>query len=184
MKKVAAVLAAALFLGACHCTCTKTTCKKQAPAPKPAVQAPVKKAEPVKPAPVKEEDFAEVAQVARKTDKGLVLAYKKPINFAYNSDVIADDSLPQIRRTARALKKYPNSTVRVAGYTDSLGDANYNVDLSQRRAKAVAMELVKEGVPAKNVSFIGYGAANPVASNKTKEGRAQNRRVELEITNN
>jgi OOP family OmpA-OmpF porin len=46
------------------------------------------------------------------------------------------------------------------------------------------MELVKEGVPAKNVAFIGYGAANPVASNKTREGRAQNRRVELEISNN
>lgn len=179
MKKVASLLAAALFLGACHCTCTKTTCKKQAPA-KPVVQAPVKKAAP---APVKEEDFTEEAKVARKTDKGLVLAYKKPINFAYNSDEIAAESLPQIRSTARALKKYPNSTVRVAGYTDSLGDPNYNVDLSQRRAKAVAMQLVKDGVPAQNVSFIGYGAANPVASNKTKEGRAQNRRVELEITN-
>lgn len=179
MKKVAVVLAAALFLGACHCTCTKTSCKKQAPA-KPVVQEPVKKAAP---APVKEEDFSEVAKVARKTDKGLVLSYKKPINFAYNSDEIASESLPQIRATARALKKYPNSTVRVAGYTDSLGDPNYNVDLSQRRAKAVAMQLVKDGVPAQNVSFIGYGAANPVASNKTKEGRAQNRRVELEITN-
>ena len=82
------------------------------------------------------------------------------------------------------MKKYPDNTVRVAGYTDSLGDPNYNVDLSQRRAKAVAMELVKEGVPAKNVSFIGYGAANPVATNKTRQGRAQNRRVELEISNN
>lgn len=184
MKKVATVLAAALFLGACHCTCTKTTCKKQAPAKKQVVQEPVKKAEPAKPAPVKEEDFTEVAKVARKTDKGIVLSYKKPINFAYNSDVIAEDSLPQIRQTARVLKKYPNSTVRVAGYTDSLGNPNYNVDLSQRRAKAVAMELVKEGVPAANVSFIGYGAANPIASNKTKEGRAENRRVELEVTNN
>lgn len=185
MKKVTTLLAAALFLGACHCTCTKTACKKQAPA-KPVVQEPVKKAEPAKPAKpaqVKEEDFSEVAQVARKTDKGLVLSYKKPINFAYNSDEIADESLPQIRATAKTLKKYPNSTVRVAGYTDSLGDPNYNVDLSQRRAKAVAMQLVKDGVPAQNVSFIGYGAANPIASNKTKEGRAQNRRVELEITN-
>lgn len=176
MQKVTTLLAAALFLGACHCTCTKTACKKQAPA-KPVMQEPVKKT-----APVKEEDFSEVAKVARKTDKGLVLSYKKPINFAYNSDEIAAESLPQIRATAKALKKYPNSTVRVAGYTDSVGNADYNVDLSQRRAKAVAMQLVKDGVPAKNVSFIGYGAANPVASNKTKEGRAQNRRVELEIT--
>ena len=82
------------------------------------------------------------------------------------------------------LKKYPNAKVRVAGYTDSYGDANYNIDLSQRRAKAVAMELVRDGVPAKNVTFIGYGEANPVATNKTAAGRYQNRRVELEITNN
>lgn len=182
MKKVATVLAAALFLGACHCTC-QNSCKKQTPAPKKVAQQPVKKAEPA-PASVKEEDFSEVAKVARKTDKGIVLAYKQPINFATNSDVIASESLPQIHRTAAALKKYPNHSVRVAGYTDSMGDPAYNLDLSQRRAKAVAMELVKEGVPAKNVSFIGYGEANPIASNKTAAGRAENRRVELEITNN
>ena len=175
MKKVVVLLAAALFLGACHCTCTKSTCKNTAK--KPATTQPVKKT-------VEDKDFSDVANVSRKTPGRVVLSYKEPITFRYNSDEIEPASLKPIKQTARALKKYPDHTVRVAGYTDSLGDPNYNVDLSQRRAKAVAMELVKEGVPAKNVSFIGYGAANPVASNKTREGRAQNRRVELEISNN
>lgn len=175
MKKVVVLLAAALFLGACHCTCTKSTCKNTA---KKAVKTqPAKKT-------VEEKDFSDVANVSRKTPGRVVLSYKEPITFRYNSDEIESASLKPIKQTAHALKKYPDHTVRVAGYTDSLGNPNYNVDLSQRRAKAVAMELVKEGVPAKNVSFIGYGAANPVASNKTREGRAQNRRVELEISNN
>lgn len=190
MKKVAVVLMGALFLGACHCS---NTCPKCNTAAKPAAEETVKQ-EPVKqaakpaekPAPkaVEEKDFAEVASVKTQTAGKTVLAYKEPINFNYNSDVIAESSLDQIKKTADALKKYPNAKVRVAGYTDSYGDANYNIDLSQRRAKAVAMELVKDGVPARNVTFIGYGEANPVASNKTAAGRYQNRRVELEITNN
>ena len=178
MKKVVTVLAAALFLGACHCTCTKNACKapvkKQPVKTAPAQPAPVKKA-------VEEKDFTEVATVSRKTPNKVVLSYKEPILFRYNSDEIEPASLKPIKQTARALKKYPDHTVRVAGYTDSFGPADYNMDLSQRRAKAVALELVKEGVPAKNVSFIGYGEANPIASNKTREGRAKNRRVELEI---
>lgn len=202
MKKVLTVLAAALFLGACHCTkCTTTpnrsnTCAKAAcscrhhkagckckahhkPAPVVAKPAPAPA-----PAPKVTEDAAlkEVANVSQKANAA-VLSFKEPINFAYNSDAIETASLSQIKKTADVLKKYPNATVRVAGYTDSLGNPNYNVDLSQRRAQAVATELVKNGVPAENVSFVGYGAANPVATNQTAAGRAQNRRVELEVTN-
>ena len=112
------------------------------------------------------------------------IATREGVEMAEDTSRHLPATAEQQKQITRLLKKYPDNTVRVAGYTDSLGDPNYNVDLSQRRAKAVAMELVKEGVPAKNVSFIGYGAANPVATNKTSKGRAQNRRVELEITNN
>ena len=210
MKKVMTVLAAALFLGACHCskctttpnrsnTCVKAACacrhhhkagckcpkcqkegcfkKAQRPLPPPPPAA-------VKPAPKVADDaaLASVANVSQKAN-ATVLSFKEPINFAHNSDVIEPASVTQIKKAANILKKYPNATVRVAGYTDSLGDPAYNVDLSQRRAKAVAMELVNDGVSAENVSFIGYGAQNPVATNKTAAGRAQNRRVELEIRN-
>ncbi|MBO5910784.1 MAG: OmpA family protein [Elusimicrobiaceae bacterium] len=204
MKKVMFVLAAALFVGACHCAkCTTQTagrytnkpacqCGKQhkpgckctkcnLPAPAPVVVA----APAPKPAPKVEEDAA-VAEVAnvKQNDAGLaVLSFKEPINFKYNSDELDANSLATIDKTANILKKYPNAHVRVAGYTDSLGNANYNMDLSERRAHAVATRLVQDGVPAANVSYIGFGAANPVASNKTAEGRYQNRRVELEITN-
>lgn len=193
MKKVLTILVAALFLGACHCTkCTtapnrSNTCAQAASCqgkhhhkgcPKKAAAKPA--AKPV--AKVTEDkDLSEVATVSHKADKSAVLSFKEPIKFAHNSDEIDSASYTQIRKTANVLKRYPNAHVRVAGHTDSLGDPDYNVDLSQRRAKSVAMQLVQNGVSAENVSFIGYGASQPVATNKTSEGRAQNRRVELEI---
>ncbi|MBR4592084.1 MAG: OmpA family protein [Elusimicrobiaceae bacterium] len=198
MKKVMIILAAALFLGACHCSkCTTTpnrsnTCKAACKCAKcdkngcvkPVVAKPAPAPVVAKPATVADDNaLQEVAKVSKKADNVAVLSFKEPINFAYNSDAIEKDSYAQIQKTANVLKKYPNAKVRVAGYTDSLGDDNYNVDLSQRRAKAVAMQLVKDGVDAQNVSFIGFGEANPVATNKTAAGRAQNRRVELEVTN-
>ena len=185
MKKVMIVLAAASFLGACHCTkCAHNACKVQAkPAPAPVVVA---KPAPA-PAPVANvENDAAVATVANvKTNAAgaAVLSFKEPINFAYNSATMDAKSTATVEKTAAILKKYPNAKIRVAGYTDSMGNPAYNMDLSERRAHAVAEGLVKNGVPAANVSYIGYGEANPVATNKTAEGRYQNRRVELEVTN-
>ena len=200
MKKVLVVLAAALFLGACHCAkCTTQTagrytnkpaccCKHKNPECRCATcQKPAPKVAPAPapaPAPKVEEDkaLAEVANVPQAAN-ATVLSFKEPINFKYNSDAMDAKSTATVNKVAEALKKYPNAKVRVAGYTDSLGNANYNMDLSERRAYAVAQQLVKDGVPAANVSYIGYGAANPIATNKTAEGRYQNRRVELEVTN-
>ena len=205
MKKVMIVLAAALFLGACHCKqCAQTSackygngkaacqchkqhkpgckcpkCNHHKPEMKPA-PAPV-----AAPAPKVENDaaVAEVANVKQNAVGAAVLSFKEPINFKYNSDEMDAKSTATVQKVSNILKKYPNAKVRVAGYTDSLGNANYNMDLSERRAHAVASQLVKDGVAAANVSYIGYGAANPIATNKPAEGRAQNRRVELEITN-
>lgn len=182
MKKTAVLLAAALFLGACHCTCKTRKCaEKQV---KPVAAAPVKQAQPVQKKPaVQEQDFAGVAKV-NKTDAGkAVLSFNKPIEFDYNSDKLTAESQKNVRQLGRILKKYPDNKMVVAGYTDSLGDPNYNIDLSQRRAQAVADQLVKEGVKPEQLTAVGHGASNPIASNKTKIGRAQNRRVEVEILN-
>ena len=182
---------AAKHKAGCKCAkCKKAGCKKhhgkdcpcakahQAPAPAP---KPVVKPAP-KPAPKKvqeDKDLAAVGKVTTKADNTAVFSFDKPINFKVNSDEIQDTK--DIQQVARALKKYPNANVRVAGYTDSIGEADYNLDLSKRRAKAVADELIKQGVPADHVSFVGFGENNPIATNKTAAGRAQNRRVELEI---
>lgn len=161
------------------CSC-QTACKagKNATKPAEAKKAPAKTAE----TKAAEQSAALKSVGTTKTQGNKVsLQYKEPIRFGHNSDVIEEESKGDIATTAAVLKKYPDSKVVVKGYTDSLGDPAYNIDLSQRRAQAVANALIKQGVKAENVTAVGYGAMNPVATNSTVEGRRQNRRVELEI---
>ncbi len=118
---------------------------------------------------------------ATRTGNVINVTFKEPIRFGHNSDKIDARSNKNLDATANLLKKQPGNTIVVKGYTDSLGDPNYNIDLSQRRAQAVANALKARGVAEENISAVGYGASHPVATNATAQGRAQNRRVELEI---
>ncbi|MEJ2037188.1 MAG: OmpA family protein [Maritimibacter sp.] len=88
------------------------------------------------------------------------------------------------RVLAASLNKYPNTHVQVIGHTDNTGAASYNLDLSRRRASTVANSLVGSGVSAGRVSAYGKGEDQPIASNLTASGRAQNRRVEIIIIPN
>ncbi|MBQ7907900.1 MAG: OmpA family protein [Elusimicrobiaceae bacterium] len=201
MKKIALLCAVAVCLAACHCErrttgtpCRKASCQasastqdaNRAAAKKAAAQqAAAQRAAAQKAAAEKKaaEESTALASVGNTTREGNVinLKFKEPIHFAYNSDKIAASSNRNLEATANVLKKYPNNKVTVKGYTDSLGDPLYNIDLSQRRAQAVADALVARGVNAENVTAVGFGSANPIATNKTSAGRAQNRRVELQI---
>jgi outer membrane protein OmpA-like peptidoglycan-associated protein len=87
-----------------------------------------------------------------------------------------------ISQMGAIIKKYPEDVLVVKGYTDSTGSAKVNNPLSERRASAVKNQLIAAGVPAGSVSVVGMGDANPVGDNKTAAGRAQNRRVEIEVT--
>ena len=129
-----------------------------------------------------EKDFSQMANVRTHNANKVVVNFKNPIRFAWNSEQIKPVSDKQLNQTARILKKYPNHHITVVGYSDSTGDKAYNKDLSERRAKAVADALVRKGVPEQNVSYKGLGATNFVDTNKTAKGRAANRRVELELT--
>jgi OOP family OmpA-OmpF porin len=104
------------------------------------------------------------------------------VQFPTNSSVIDATFDSEIRRVADFMAEYPETTVEIAGHSDSIGDAEYNRFLSQRRAEAVANRLTSVlGVDPDRVSAMGYGEAEPIASNDTAAGRAQNRRVEARI---
>ena len=91
--------------------------------------------------------------------------------------------MPVLDEAAAMLKQEPEAVgVISAGHTDSIGTDAYNMKLSLRRAEAVKNYLVSEGISAKRIKVEGFGEANPVASNATAEGRAQNRRVELRLS--
>jgi OOP family OmpA-OmpF porin len=78
---------------------------------------------------------------------------------------------------------YPEVRIEIRGYTDSVGSWEYNLDLSQRRADAVRLYLVNSGIASDRVVSKGYSEADPVASNKTASGRAENRRIEFHRLN-
>jgi OmpA-OmpF porin, OOP family len=100
-------------------------------------------------------------------------------HFAFNQATLTPEGQAKARGAAQMLKRYPDRGIEVNGYTDSTENDARNRRLSERRAEAVKEILVESGVSASRITTAGYGAANPVASNATAEGRAQNRRVEI-----
>ena len=88
----------------------------------------------------------------------------------------------QVGRIASALTAHPGARIQIAGYTDSSGDEAANVALSQARADAVRDALRVKGIDTDRIQADGYGSQSPVATNATEEGRAQNRRVTVEVT--
>ena len=105
------------------------------------------------------------------------------INFGFDRANITDDSAVVLDVAVDQLKQCPNITTRIDGYTDSTGPEAYNLGLSERRANAVKRYFVDHGIATNRISTRGLGESNPIASNSTRDGRAQNRRVELTPTN-
>lgn len=101
--------------------------------------------------------------------------------FAVDSTAVGAQGQNDLYTIARNLQQYPDSNIQVIGHTDSTGSAAYNQDLSERRARSVAGILTAGGVSSARVTTAGRGASQPVASNDTVEGRAQNRRVQILI---
>lgn len=117
------------------------------------------------------------------TNHGSYLTVNMPqdLLFAVDSAALRPDLRSDLGSVAQSLIRYPNSRIEVVGHTDNTGSAAYNYDLSQRRANAVAGVLNQNGVPYGRITTIGRGFDQPIASNATPQGRAQNRRVEIII---
>jgi len=100
------------------------------------------------------------------------------VNFAIASATIRPDSIPKIQNFANFLLRNRGSVVKIVGHTDSVGKSAYNLLLSKRRAESVANRLKSLGVSPARVSFYGMGESQPIVSNRTNQGKAQNRRIE------
>lgn len=111
----------------------------------------------------------------------LLVNFPQDILFATDSTALSGGARGELRDLAANLQRYPDTNVEIIGHTDNTGDAGYNFDLSTRRAGAVGQVLVGAGVSANRITATGRGEDQPVASNLTAEGRAQNRRVEVII---
>jgi OOP family OmpA-OmpF porin len=133
-----------------------------APPPPPPPPPPVAKAPPPPPA----------------VKKKIVL---RSVHFDFDKSKIRPDAKPVLDEAVRTLKEEGGIAVIVEGHTDSVGSDAYNMKLSHRRANAVSDYLASHGIPASRIRTEGYGESRPVASNDTADGRAQNRRVELNV---
>lgn len=115
---------------------------------------------------------------AKISEKGHIAIYG--IHFDFDSDLLKPESDPTLEEITKALKADPALSIYVVGHTDNEGTIEYNEDLSKRRAIAVSKKLTsKYGIASDRIVPVGAGLIAPVATNKTEEGRALNRRVEL-----
>ncbi|HYW04509.1 MAG TPA: OmpA family protein [Gammaproteobacteria bacterium] len=113
--------------------------------------------------------------------QNVILNMPGNVTFATDSAALNANFFDVLNSVAIVLKHYDKTLVHVAGFTDSTGSAQYNLRLSQQRAEAVAKYLESQGVSTARLIVRGYGEQYPVASNKTAQGRQQNRRVEVTL---
>jgi OOP family OmpA-OmpF porin len=117
---------------------------------------------------------------AEKTDRGYVLTLGDVL-FATGKAELMSGAQRTIDQLADFLNKYPTKNVSVEGHTDSVGNEDYNLMLSQRRAESVRFAIMARGISSDRITAKGLGELYPVASNDTPAGRQQNRRVEILI---
>lgn len=104
------------------------------------------------------------------------------ITFATADASVKPEFYATLNSVARVLARYNRTTVLVEGHTDSVGDAQYNLNLSIRRSETVGNYLANQGVAVPRIRALGYGETQPIAENASETGRSQNRRVEIQLS--
>jgi len=121
------------------------------------------------------------AAAVRREGNLLAITLKGDLTFDTDSTTVKPGLYPELDRIANVMVQYPDTLIRIEGYTDSTGSESYNQDLSERRAANVRNLLAQRGVDYNRMQIVGYGESMPVASNDTEAGRRMNRRVEIKV---
>lgn len=122
----------------------------------------------------------EAANIQRNADV-LAVTFKSDYLFSVGSSAMNAGAMNEIARVSTVLNQYPDTTIQVAGHTDSTGSEQGNQELSERRAENVKNALVGQNVHPNRISTIGFGETAPIADNSTESGRQLNRRVVITI---
>lgn len=113
--------------------------------------------------------------------EGIKITFSSGIMFDVDRAVLKDQYRGELSELAAILNKYDDTNILLEGHTDSTGTEEYNLDLSKKRSQSVANYLATQKVNPARFTIMGYGESQPIASNESSEGRAQNRRVEVAI---
>src|SRR5690554_4243198 len=124
------------------------------------------------------------AQVERVGEGIKVILNENTVNFAFDSSELTSTAQSNLDKIVRVFKQNPKTHIMIYGYTDSVGRDEYNMKLSRSRANSVKAYLVSKGIGTRRITAQGMGEADPIATNDTDAGRAQNRRVEFGIVAN
>jgi len=135
----------------------------------------VKKIPPFMPVPIKPDDLS-----LQKLEPGKIIQLKN-IYFEFDKDELMPRSFVELNKLLKIMRENPKLVIEIVGHTDALGDDDYNLDLSRRRALAVVSFLQENKISKNRLRSHGEGEAKPISSNETDEGRAQNRRVEFVV---
>lgn len=119
-----------------------------------------------------------LADIERRIERGDL----PKILFEFDKDAITPESAPTLDLIAEVLTRNSKLKVIILAHTDSIGTEEYNLDLSERRARSVKTALAKRGVHPPSMRFLGFGFSRPIADNASDEGRQKNRRVEFRVT--
>jgi outer membrane protein OmpA-like peptidoglycan-associated protein len=122
-------------------------------------------------------DDAEVERVG----EGILVTFDSGILFDFDSSQLRYVAQTELEDLSQSLQEFPQTDILVVGHTDSVGDAEYNQALSERRAQSAADFLDRQGIAGDRLVVEGRGESEPVASNDTEAGRQENRRVEIAI---
>ena len=117
----------------------------------------------------------------QRVGEGIAVTFPEGLLFGFDSDQLMTAARDNLRKFAASLAKYPDTRTLIVGHTDSQGSADYNMDLSNRRAQSAANFITGEGVDRARISTAGRGETEPIATNDTDAGRQLNRRVEIAI---
>ena len=124
------------------------------------------------------------AEVERVGEGIKVTMKENMVNFGFDSSNLTSAAMANLDKLAEVLKNNPDTNINIYGHTDSKGSDEYNLSLSDRRAAAVKSYLASKGIASSRMIPMGVGEKEPIATNDTDAGRAQNRRVEFAITAN
>ncbi|HPF89579.1 MAG: OmpA family protein [Flavobacteriales bacterium] len=113
--------------------------------------------------------------------EGIKITFDSGLLFGVDKSDLNNTAVQNVNELGLTLLKYDDTDILIEGHTDSDGEEDYNLGLSERRAKSVSRQLIADGVPAGRISTVGYGEGQPIADNGSAEGKAQNRRVEVAI---
>jgi outer membrane protein OmpA-like peptidoglycan-associated protein len=119
--------------------------------------------------------------VVTRVGEGIAVTFPEGLLFAYDSDAITPGAGDNLKKFAASLSKYPRTKSMIVGHTDARGSTDYNLGLSERRARRAADFISAQGVDRDRLGTTGRGATEPLVNNETDAGRQQNRRIEIAI---